>query len=206
MGIFQDSDSPSSPLCQIHFLYIYLIKHFAFCGSENGGCLIFTNMLSGESEHFKKKNAGIDGRFTFLNACITFKKKFVTMISNGYHLVIMSLKGKMHFILHRVTSLDLGFPKKITSPQPQTFWPVILGMAQPLGITLHIKVHFTKVPILYFWKSTFWRVPRTKGNSRNSQERNSLKGDDSVWTVYVRSKDRLKKFGVLTRKKERNRL
>jgi hypothetical protein len=51
----------------------------------------------------------------------------------------MFLKVKMRFILHCATSLDWGFPKKITSPQPQTFWPVILGMTQPLGITLHIK-------------------------------------------------------------------
>lgn len=153
-------------------------------------------MLSGASEHFKKQNAGRDGRFvSLLKSLHYFEKQIVTMISSGYHLVIMFLKVKMHFILHRATPLDWGFPKKVTSPQPRTFWPVILGMTQPLGINLHVKVHCTKVPILYFWKSTFWRVPRRNRNSRNTQERNSLNGD-SVWTVYVKSKDKLKKFGV----------
>jgi hypothetical protein len=43
VGIFQDSDPASFPtfLCKIHFLYIFLLKHFAFCGSENGGCFIY---------------------------------------------------------------------------------------------------------------------------------------------------------------------
>jgi hypothetical protein len=77
----------------------------------------------------------------------------------------MFLKEKMRFILHCVTPLGWGFPKKkLTSPQPQTFWLVILGMAQPLGhyYPTHKKYTLQKFPIFYFWKINFLEGTKEK--------------------------------------------
>lgn len=66
-----------------------------------------------------------------------------------------------------------------------------------MSITLHLKVHFTKVSILYFWKSTFWRGTKEKKKLKKFPRKKQSKGRPCV-DNYVRSKDRIKKFGVCT--------
>jgi hypothetical protein len=69
-------------------------------------------------------------------------------------------------------------------------------MAQPLGITLHLKIHFTNVPILYFWKSTFWRGTKEEKKLKKFPRKKQSKGRQCV-DSYVRSKDKIQEIRCL---------
>ncbi len=75
------------------------------------GALLYSVICCQEQASISKSKMLAEMGITAMPALLLYKK-IVTMISNGYHLVIMFLKEKMRFILHCVTPLGWGFPKK----------------------------------------------------------------------------------------------